>query len=167
MDTKLVMIAGNQFTLPVPFVAGMTLTEGQAKALNQTYHENIRNNWASKVKELGESPAPGDLRDMAARITEYANEYEFPVAGTPRASVDPVEREATAIAKEFIKGKLAERGLTFKKGPEGMDADTWADKINANIEKVASSEEVLKMARKRLEAKKKGIEALAAGLDLS
>lgn len=166
MDTKAVVIAGNQFTLPVPFLAGMVLTEGQAKALNQTYHENIRNNWAAKVKELGDAPASDALSEMQKKITEYANEYEFPVAGTPRAPVDPVEREANAIAKSFVKDKLAEKGYTFKKGPEDMDAEAWAERVNANIEKVAADERILKMAKKRVEEKKKGIAALAADLDV-
>lgn len=166
MDTKTVVIAGTQFTLPIPFAAGHPLSEGEAKALNQTYHENIRNNWAAKVKELGDAPDASALRDMQSKISEYASEYEFPVAGTPRAPVDPIEREANVIAKEYVKGKLAEKGYTFKKGPENVEADAWTEKVNANIEKVASSEAVLKMAKKRVDEKKKGINALAAELEI-
>ena len=45
-STDEITIAGQVFSVPVRYAAGHVLTEGEASALNQTYHENLRNNFA-------------------------------------------------------------------------------------------------------------------------
>ena len=163
MSTKDVIIAGQKFILPIPYAVGHALTEGEAKALNQTFHENIRNNTAKLVKEAGDNP---DLNALQVKITEYANEYSFPVAGTPRAPVDPVEREARVIAKEYLKAHLAQTNRNFKSVPEGYTEETWAAAIEENLDKIATSDKVMAMAKKSVADKKKRLETLAGELEL-
>ncbi len=120
--TDQITIAGQVFAVPVRYSAGMVLTDGEASALNQTYHENLRNNFAKVVKESrvvppaaeGEEPGTKELseEDIAAlqsQLDAYAAEYQFGVrVASTRTPVDPVEREALNLAKEAIRGKLKE-----------------------------------------------------------
>ncbi len=62
MDTKNIIIQGQTFTASLPYAAGQALTESEARALNQVRLENIRNNFASKVKASLEKRGPGTLK---------------------------------------------------------------------------------------------------------
>lgn len=97
-----ITIAGNAFNVPVRYEEGHELTAGEASALNQTYHENIRNNLAKKAKE-------GTLTQ--AEVDSYANDYQFGVraagAGVTR---DPVMSEAMRIAKKQLGEMLRKAG---------------------------------------------------------
>jgi len=99
-----ITIAGKTFEVPVRYAAGNVLTEGEASALNQTYHENLRNNFAKKVKDAGDD---ADLVKLQEELDAYAGEYQFGVraAGT-RTVADPVEREAINLAKSRIRELL-------------------------------------------------------------
>lgn len=111
MNTETVTVAGQTFTMPCPFEEGHALTAGEASQLNQVYHENLRNNVAKKVKD---AVAAGnfDQAEWQAKIDELAASYEFGKrrAGGPRASTDPVKREATRLAKEAIIAKIKANG---------------------------------------------------------
>ena len=52
-DTKFseITIQGMGFAVPIVYAEGHPLTANQAAALNQVLAENLRNNFASKVKE--------------------------------------------------------------------------------------------------------------------
>lgn len=165
MSTKTVTIAGHSFDLNAPYSAGHVVTEAEAKTLNQTRHENVRNNLAKAVKELIEA---GKMDEAKAKVAEYDASYEFTMAsvGGGATRLDPVEREARAIAKELVRAHLAKTNRTFKTVPEGMTAEAWAEKVEANIASVAASENVMKEARKAVAAKGKRLESLASELDL-
>lgn len=155
--TKTISIAGQAFEVSAPYAAGHTLTEAEAKVLNQTRAENIGNNFRVQVKKAIED---GKLDDVKAAIAEYDAKYEFSMT-VARTPIDPVEAEAFRIAKEYVKGKITEKyGVTLKKyfETEGNEA-----KYEAAVEKTAMQEETLKEAKKRVAAKKK---TLALGDDL-
>lgn len=123
-----ITIQGLEFEAPQPYAPGpIELTEGEASALNQTLAENLRNNFAPRIKTAvteyrkannladdAEVPV-GDLDyDMLAEAFEkYAEEYEFGVrkAGGPRTPSDPVEREAHGIAKIKVKAALNKKNI--------------------------------------------------------
>lgn len=161
--TKLVTIAGREFTIPQPYVAGHALTEGEAKALNQVLAENIRNNMASKVKAAVEGVAKeGEptIDSIDAFVANYAAAYEFnAVTAGERRVTDPLEVEAISIAREILKGALREKGISYLKVPE--------EKRNAMVLGIAQKESVVKEAKKRLDAKRKAAEAALDGIDLS
>ena len=50
MSQKTITIQGVEFTVASPYAEGHTITEAEAKALNQVRAENIRNNCAGLVK---------------------------------------------------------------------------------------------------------------------
>lgn len=118
-STDEITIAGQVFSVPVRYAAGHVLTEGEASALNQTYHENLRNNFAKTVKDARTVPSDGDTPTSTRELTEsdvaalqsqldaYAAQYEFGVrAVSTRVPADPVAREAINIAKEVIRNAL-------------------------------------------------------------
>lgn len=107
MELSPVTIAGKQFPLRNPYQAGHTLTEGEASALNQLRHENVRNNSAKMVKEW-----TGDPTELELKVDEYDAGYQFNVraAGEPREASDPVTTEARALAKAAIKAALEKAG---------------------------------------------------------
>src|SRR6476646_11844528 len=72
-----ITIQGQVFRVPLRYAAGHTLTEGEASALNQTLHENLRNNFAKKVNEGTEAGVPKET--LQQQLDDYANDYQFGV----------------------------------------------------------------------------------------
>lgn len=101
MQTEQITIAGSTYNVPVRYEEGHELSAGEASALNQTYHENIRNNLAKQAKE-------GTLTQEA--VDAYAASYAFGIRSGGGASRDPVMAEAMRIAKSKITAALKAAG---------------------------------------------------------
>lgn len=128
VQTKEITIAGKQYRVPVRYAIGHSLTAGEASALNQTFHENIRNNLSKKEGLTQE------------QVDEYAGEYQFGVSNR----VDPVEREAFSIALEAVKAKLRKDGKKL--------ADYETEQLNEMAEKVVEANpQITALAQKRVE----------------
>ena len=156
---KTISISGEAFTVSAPYAAGHTLTEAEAKVLNQTRAENIGNNFRSQVKKAIEDKT---LDAVRAAIADYDSKYEFSMT-VARTPIDPIEAEAIKIAKEVVKAKIVEKyGMSLKKYFE-QDAGN-EEKYEAAVEKVAGQDDTLKLAKKRVQDKKKSLEV--AGDDL-
>src|SRR4051812_20346229 len=100
-----------------PFTEGHVLTAGEANVLNQTLAENLRNNFASRVKEVTEKAGSVEAIDHAAlqeELNEYTKEYEFGVRKAGAPAVSPVMRQALSLAKDAIKAKLKKDGKDIK-----------------------------------------------------
>jgi hypothetical protein len=109
-------INGHQFEVPEGLLSrygvGYTLaTEGEAHALQQVFTENLRNNFASKVKAKlngSEELTPEDQQALQAEFDQYASKYEFGVRGAgggPRQVRDPVEKEVRTMAAAAISSR--------------------------------------------------------------
>lgn len=111
-----ITIQGLEFTVPVRYSEGHTLTAGEASALNQVFHENLRNNFAVKIKKLKEVEEELDVAKLQDSLSAYADEYQFGIrtAGGPRSVADPVKREALNLAKAAIKAALSAKGKSLK-----------------------------------------------------
>jgi hypothetical protein len=158
-EVKSKVINGVAFEISQPYVEGHALTAAEAKALNQVRSENIGNNVREKVKELIDS---GNETEARSLVAEKDASYIFTLASVSTATkLDPVEREARAIAKEIVKSKLAETGRKITVVPDGETKESWAEKIEANIDRIATNEGVLKEAKKAVDAKKKRLENLS------
>lgn len=96
-----ITIAGAVFSVPNPYESGHQITAGEADALNQVLHENIRNNLAKKAKD-------GTLTQ--AEVDAYADHYEFGVRTGGGATRDPVRSRAMDIARDKVKAGLAKAG---------------------------------------------------------
>lgn len=133
------IIAGMPFKVPAPFVEGHPLSANEASALNGLLAENLRNNFAAKIKKDSEAAeAAGSekptLEALQAELSAYAETYEFGVrrtgSGVIGTSTDPVERELNKMARELVKGRLKEKGFKLKEIPE----ETIQDLVDKLIE---------------------------------
>lgn len=117
MNTSELTIQGQTFQAPMPYAAGHVLTEVEASVLNQTFLENLRNNFGAKIKKAKEENLAVPTADDFAK---YAAEYKFGVraVGTPRES-DPIKAEASKLARAKITEALKKKGHKVKDLPEG------------------------------------------------
>lgn len=160
MSTKTLSIYGLAAEISAPFVEGHVMTAAEAKALNQTRTENISNNVRKAVGELksedGTFTAENAQKALAI-IADADSKYVFTLAnvGSGRKVVDPVEREAMAIAKAGLTAKLKERGETVK----GYDEKNGEGAFAAKVEEVAQREDVRKVAAKRVAERAKATDS--------
>lgn len=164
-ETKARHIAGIAFALTWPFAEGHTITAAEAKALNQVRSENIGNNLRKQIEEaVAAGKSETEIADLVAK---YDSEYVFTLAGVGGGSraLDPIEREARAIAKEVLRAHLAKTGRKINKTPEGETDDSWAEKIEGHIDALIAKDEVVKEAKRRVNAKAKATENILAGME--
>jgi hypothetical protein len=168
MTTKTVIISGQSFELASPYNEGHVLTAAEANAMNQLRHENIRNNVAKAVKEAYELDTEEAIIAVLEKVAAYDAEYAFRISGTGGSStrLDPVEREARAIAKAGILNHLQKSGRNFKSVPVDMTTEEWDAKIEAQINILATSDQVLEAARQAIVEKKNRLNSLSDALVL-
>ena len=156
-------INGLKFEISQPYVEGHVCTAAEARALNQTRSENIGNNARAKIKEMLDKST--SEAEIAAYVNELDSGYVFTLAGVSAArKLDPVEREAIKLAKELLKEHLATTGRKLTVAPDGQTKEEWDDLIAEQVDKIAQNDEVLKAAKKNVEAKSKQAEKLAEAL---
>lgn len=110
-------IAGHTFSVFQPFHEGHKITSGEASALNQVFAENIRNNFASKVKDAVEAGS-FELEVFQGQLDDYMADYEFGVRrGGGGRTADPVQAEALIIAKDKVRKALVKKGHALKDVP--------------------------------------------------
>jgi hypothetical protein len=170
-DQKTKLIAGESFTISQPYLEGHVLTAAEAKTLNQVRSENIGNNMRTQVKEALEAKEAGDSSKydaLAAAVAQYDAEYTFAMGGSGVSTrrLDPVEREARAIATDLIRADLAAKGRKITQVPEGLTKDEWEAKLDTTRETLMAREDVLKAAKKRVADKEKLIAGDASELGL-
>jgi hypothetical protein len=145
-----VTIQGQLFDLDDPYTEGHTCSTMEAKALNQTRAENIRNNFASNVKKLqgeAESLTDAQVKQLQSELDEYAKSYEFSV-GAGR-STDPVEKEAKRIATELLDGLIAKKGTSKAKYIEANGKEKYDALLSQVMEKPEVQKEAASVIAKR------------------
>lgn len=163
-DPKQMTVQGVNVEVSQPYEEGHKITVAEAKALNQVRAENIGNNLRKNIKEMLEN-AGGDTdavqKDAQAAVSAYDAEYEFTLAsvgGGGSTRLDPLTKECRAIARNFITGKLKEKGISQKDYLEANGPDAIKEKV---IE-LADNEQIVAAAKKSLKEKEK-----MADVDLS
>lgn len=160
---KLVTIAGVRLEVPQPFHEGYTLRENEASALNQTFAENIRNNFAGVVAEAHQAAGEDgtiNLEALQEALNTYVAEYEFGMrrtggGGGPR--LEPRERIARDLAKDRVKELIRSKGKKVSDFP--------AEKLNELAAAlVAKDSWFYSEADRRIKAQQK---AASASLDWS
>lgn len=160
-------IQGYKFEVPdgltARFAVGYTLQdEGEAHALRQTALENIRNNFAAKVraaKNGGEEVPAEALSKLQEDLNAYVAEYKFGErkAGGPRGPriVDPVEREMNRLAREDIATAF------YAKHKEKLKGEQLVEAAKKLLE--AKHDDYARRARRAIaDREKAGMETLAA-----
>ena len=160
-------IEGVKLSAIAPYNAGHVLTEAEASVLNQTFRENLRNNLATKIStmvtEAEKAGSAVNVDAAQAALDEYTASYEFgvrkPGAGGARV-MDPVEREARAIARSKITEKVKAKGHKVKDIP----AEQFNGWIDALLKKDKEGDQSIYNAAKTIVETSK--EVGAADLDL-
>lgn len=120
-------IHGILFTAPAPFNEGHVLSEVEAQVLNRTFAENLRNNFAAKMKktaeEGGEPLTQGDF-------DEYANSYTFGNRPGRGVTLSPVDVEERKLAEMAVRMAIRKRGIKLK----GVDKDAYNGYVSRAIE---------------------------------
>jgi len=133
--TSQLTVSGIQLAAACPFSAGHILRENEAGVLNQTFHENLRNNFASRVDKAKEEAKKAekevDLKTLQAEFDKYTAEYDFGVNRGGARTSDPIEREARKDAREKISDALKKQGIILK----NITTDQWNDYIDKAIDK--------------------------------
>lgn len=106
-------------TIPAPYATGHTLNENEAGAFNQLFAENVRNNFAKKVKDAREKAekdgAQVDFEALQAELNDYSASYEFGArkgggGGDSTLPKDPVQRAAHILARDKIRAHAKAKG---------------------------------------------------------
>ena len=158
METEQITVAGNIFSAPVRYEEGHELTAGEASALNQTFHENLRNNFAKKVRDAVEA-GTFDLSTAQAEFDAYANAYQFGVrtGGGGGSTRDPIMTEAMGIAKTNIKAALEKKGIKIR-SVEAAAVNELAKKL------IAKNPANKELAKQRVEEAKAAAATDLAGM---
>lgn len=153
--TEQITIQGVEFTAPVLYFEGHVLTENEAGVLNQTLHENLRNNFAGRVKAAKEEAEKNgteiDLGSLHSAFAEYAAGYQFGVRrpGSSPVSRDPVWNRAMVLARQIVRSAIKAKGLNVK---------DYSDRIDGLAEKFLNENpkggEVVEQARIAVEAER-------------
>lgn len=161
------------FTVTLPYDAGHSINEAEAKVLNQTRKENLGNNFRPKVRAYEDAIAEGKdpevtLDELIAAFKDLDANYVFTIANVGASiKMTPEEREARSLAKEYVKAQLEEMGLKVNVAPEGHTEESWKDTLEANYEAVAASDEVKKLAAETVK-KRAGVKKLSlTGLNVA
>jgi hypothetical protein len=166
--TKPKVINGISFNISQPYEAGHTLSELEAKVLNQTRSENVGNNVRAKVKlmiegdETANPPvAPSTFEEIQAYVASVDADYIFrTVSEGAGRSVDPYEKEARRMAREFLKNELSATGRKITVTPDDLTDDEWKDKVENEIDRLANLPQITADAKKNVDARKKQNEKL-------
>lgn len=153
-----ITIQGQTFNVPLRYEEGHELTAGEASALNQTFHENIRNNLAKLAKE-------GTLTQD--KVDEYASGYQFGVrSGGGGGSRDPIMTAAMTIARARVKAKLKEMCATPGSPYHGRKVSDFTSEAVNNAAKtlIDRDPKIMDMARERVAQEKEAASADLTGL---
>jgi hypothetical protein len=156
MNTQPVVIQGSLFTIAAPYAAGHQLTANEAAALNQLRAENIRNNFAARMKKAIEDKAP-ELGQN--ELNAYDETYQFGVRAAGKLPQDPVEKEAYKLAEQAVVNALKARGTKLKELPEGK----LDELVLATLEKRPNFRE---QAAKVIAARKEAVAGAAVDVEL-
>lgn len=125
MEQQTVTIQDKAFVIPAPYSEGHVLAANEAAALNQLFAENVRNNFAAKLKKAKEEGKTLGQSDL----DEYTATYSFGVRVGGASRLDPVERLAREMAEEQVKKMLKAKGVKIKDAEEAGKIDEFVDKL--------------------------------------
>jgi hypothetical protein len=119
---KNIIIKKIEYTIAQPFGEGHVCTANEANALNQLLCENVRNNFAPKIKE-------GEAAPDQAALDAYVAGYQFGVRSV--STSDPVEK----VMRQMVERKLVEALKARGKNKSSLSAEEFKNAIDAAVEK--------------------------------
>jgi len=153
-EPKPLSILDIDFSVSQPYEAGHTLTDAEAKALNQVRRENLGNNFRGTVKKAQEEAAAAgkdvDVQALQDAFAKLDAEYEFTIREVnARRVFDPVEREARNLVKAELRNAFAAMD------PPQKFSDLPEEEQERLIELNAGSDEVIAIAKQIVKQKSK------------
>lgn len=106
-----VIINSLRFELPDVYAPGHVCDAGEARALNQVRRENIRNNFAPRVKAA--RTAGLDETIVREMFDEYAANYSFTANFRERNPADRIEAQCRKLALEVARAAARTKGQNF------------------------------------------------------
>lgn len=156
-DQKTMTVQGVSVEVTQPYEAGHTITDAEARALNQVRAENIGNNLRKQIKDMveAEGATPESVQAAAQKIVSaYDAEYEFTLAsvgGGSTARLDPLTKECRSIARNFIARKLKEQGISQK---DYLEKNGEAA-IKSKVIELADNPKIVEAAKKAIAEREK------------
>lgn len=128
--TRDLQVQGLILTARLVYEAGHPCTQGEADSMNQTLCENLRNNFAGKIRKACEdakvensADLPNEIKaSLSKEFGAYQEGYNLGEGGRARGEVDPVRRQAIQMALGKVKEALKAKGHKL--------ADVGQEKIN-------------------------------------
>lgn len=145
-----IRIQGIDFKVPVRYAAGHVLKENEAGALNQTLHENLRNNFAKRVTDGIEANVPKEV--LQQQLDDYAADYQFGVrsGGGGGFRGDPVMTLAMNIARDRVRNAIKAKNLDTEEWP----ATRISQAAKALLDTQGEDGKIVQLARQQVEAEK-------------
>ena len=116
-DSREVTINGRKFAIANRYAAGHVLSEAEANAFNSTLADAVRNGFFARMKKMIEARTPDS--EIEAALADYAASYVFGARRiynkTGNAEEAAINRIALQIAKECVRQKLVEKGISSRK----------------------------------------------------
>ena len=133
-----ITIQGLVFPARQIFDEGHILSAVEAGVMNQTRDENLRNNYAAKIKATMKDEKVDSvgalnkeaLTQLQSNFPTFEEAYEFGSRGGAR-EVDPERKQAILLATDSVKKALQKKGMTLR----DVGADKIRDMAQAAIEK--------------------------------
>lgn len=114
MSTQEILIQKKTFSAPAPFAEGHVLTANEAEVLNQTLAENLRNNFAARMRAAAEQGQELTQDDFDA----YATSYKFGQRVARASTKDPVAAEERKLAGGAVRRQILAKGFKLKDIPD-------------------------------------------------
>lgn len=130
------------FTAPAPFSEGHVLSDVEANVLNRTFAENLRNNFAARMKKAAES---GEAPLTQEDFNLYAAEYSFGVRPGRTMALNAVDVEERRLAEIAVKAAIKRKGIKLK----GVDKDAWNGYVARAIESGKFREQAEEIVRQQ------------------
>lgn len=155
-----IAVNGLAIEVPSPYSEGHVLNAAEAHTLNQTFAENVSNNFRTSIKKALEAHNVTKVEELSAEVisklkadgSAYASTYQFSISGRgPRAIVDPVEREMHKIAGDLVRTALRAKKVDLKKLEETSPGKLEELISSAMASKPAIREEAERRVKARAE----------------
>lgn len=160
-EPKIISIFDLDFTVSQPYEAGHTVTEAEAKALNQVRKENLGNNFRGTVKKAVEEAgvdadgkavplADAKIAELTATFTDLDSKYVFTLANaTSSRKLEPWEREVRTLIKGAIREQLA------AETPPRKMSDLSDEEVESIIDGNSDNPDIVKAAKKAIADRQK------------
>lgn len=167
-----IVVQGSSLPVEARYVEGHPLTAIEAGVLNQTLFENMRNNFAPKIKAAraalgvgddevldtslpytttagkGEAAVTTEHKSIDEQWAEHTAAYQFGVrrvgGGTGRRVGDPYEREAIRLATASVHSKVKEKYGKLNAIPK--------ETMEGLIEQYSKNEAIIAKAKENVDA---------------